>query len=259
MTEEKNKIKDIIANISKKNEWSYEDIKEVIRERNFSKLKKVRNKLVKLYEKQNDSDRKKYKIVIKDIDDAINLIISTRIRANLPINEDMRNFVSYKFGEDSCTKPLINKLFPNINCKDLRWSDIGLDYCSQDKIQIEIFTIKKKINIKIFGIKKGNNNWNLLFIISFKSGFIDYPTLYRVLKTEENYNVQKNISRLNKHFKNFFGIEENPIFYNYISKCYQTRFLYIKNSYQKKAKEIQNSDEIYINSKFEELDENKDS
>lgn len=97
MTKEKNKIKDIIANISKKKEWSDKDTLELIKEKNFNKLKNVRDKLAKLYENQSDDKREESKKVIKFIDESINIIISTRIRARRSISEGMRNFVSYKF------------------------------------------------------------------------------------------------------------------------------------------------------------------
>lgn len=217
--------------------------------RSYIKLKKMIEKKI---DYQDDwcvckfSDMNKFLIAITPtpLSDSIEKLLDQ-------INQEKSNI-------DLLKKYPIYSIFSNIIRKDLKWSDIGFDYCSQDKIQIEIFAVKKKINIVKFGFKKSQNKWNLLFAISTKDGFIDYTTLYRVLETQKNYIVQKNISRLNKHFKTFFGIEENPIFYDYTSRCYQTKFLYIRNSYKKKANKLRESNEVYVKPEFEESDENID-
>jgi len=152
----------------------------------------------------------------------------------------------------------INSIFPNINCKDLQWSNVGFDYCSLEKIEIKIIDRKKKISIKEFGLKNSSNIWKILFTFSSKNGFIDYPTLFRILDTKHKNTIQKNISRLNKHFKIYFGIGENPIVYDYSDKSYHTKLLYFRNSYLREVKKQQDSDTTFINSEFEEIDENSD-
>lgn len=152
----------------------------------------------------------------------------------------------------------LNKFFPNINSKELHWTDIGLDFCSADKIEIKIGKVKKKISIEEFGLNKAHNSWKLLFTISSNNGFIDYPTLFKILDTKSKDAIQQNISRLRKKLSNYFGINEKPISYNSIQRCYQTEFLYFRNAYQKKAEELRTSDKVYFNPKFEILDENKD-